>query len=113
MYVCLQVAGIKEELEGVLAELKNDVCDKGSKIAEDRKAQEEGFEKLQNEIKDMREEFKVEGDDCSVNVSKDSVMSVKESRENAMERQKELREEILGKLEETNTSIEQVTKYFA
>ena len=89
------------------------MCDKGSKIAEDRKAQEEGFEKLQNEIKDMREEFKVEGDDCSVNVSKDSVMSVKESRENAMERQKELREEILGKLEETNTSIEQVTKYFA
>ena len=87
--------------------------DKGSKIAEDRKAQEEGFEKLQNEIKEMREEFKVEGDNSSVKVFEDNVISVKESRDNAMEMQKELREEILGKLEETNTNIEQVTEYFA
>ena len=87
--------------------------DKGSKIAEDRKAQEEGFEKLQNEIKEMREEFKVEGDNSSVKFFEDNVISVKESRDNAMEMQEELREDILGKLEETNTNIEQVTEYFA
>lgn len=57
----MQVGGIKEELEGIITELRNDVDDKGAKIAEDRKAQEEGFDRLQNEIKEIREEFKVEG----------------------------------------------------
>ena len=33
-----QVSGMKEELSGLIGELKNDVDDKGTKIEEDRKA---------------------------------------------------------------------------
>ena len=34
----LKVSGMKEELSGLIGELKNDVDDKGAKIEEDRKA---------------------------------------------------------------------------
>ena len=53
--------GIKEELSGLIGELKNDVDDKGTKIEEDRKAQEATFEALNNELKEIKEEFKAEG----------------------------------------------------
>ena len=53
--------GIKEELSGLIGELKNDVDDKGTKIEEDRKAQEAAFEALNNELKEIKEEFKAEG----------------------------------------------------
>ena len=101
------MGGIKEELEGIITELRNDVDDKGAKIAEDRKAQEEGFERLQNEIKEIREEFKVEG---WRRWGRIYCVPVRETKESAMEAQKELREDILGKLDDTNKNIEEVTQ---
>ena len=102
---------IKQELEGVISELRTDVEEKGTKIAEDRKEQEEGFEKLNNEIKEIREEFKLEGEfDMIFSFIISYFFTVRESKDHALEMQKALRDEILGKLEDTNKNIEQVQK---
>ena len=93
----------------MIGELKNDVDDKGTKIEEDRKAQEAAFEALNNELKEIKEEFKAEGA-CSGSTSFFSLLrfSVKENKESSLDAQNKLREEILGKLEDTNRSIDQV-----
>ena len=102
---------IKQELEGVISELRTEVEEKGTKIAEDRKEQEEGFEKLNNEIKEIREEFKLEGEfDMIFSFIISYFFTVRESKDHALEMQKALRDEILGKLEDTNKNIEQVQK---
>ena len=101
--------GIKEELSGLIGELKNDVDDKATKIEEDRKAQEAAFEALNNELKEIKEEFKAEGACCgSTFFSSLLRFSVKENKESSLDTQNQLREEILGKLEDTNRSIDQV-----
>ena len=100
--------GIKEELSGLIGELKNDVDDKGAKIEEDRKAQEAAFEALNNELKEIKEEFKAEGACCGRTSFSLLWFSVKENKESSLDAQNQLREEILGKLEDTNRSIDQV-----
>ena len=126
---------MKEELSGLIGELKNDVDDKGTKIEEDRKvqqiyifqlfllavnphfcrkAQEAAFEALNNELKEIREEFKTEGLYLQHGFPfwsfsfEPFVFLVKENKESALEAQNQLREEILGKLEDTNKNIDQV-----
>ena len=81
----------------------------------DRKAQEAAFEALNNELKEIREEFKAEGFFsvvvdffCLSLLFCSFLFSVTENKESALEAQNQLREEILGKLEETNKSIDQV-----
>ena len=100
--------GIKEELSGLIGELKNDVDDKATKIEEDRKAQEAAFEALNNELKEIKEEFKAEGACCGSTFFSLLRFSVKENKESSLDAQNQLREEILGKLEDTNRSIDQV-----
>ena len=57
-----KVKAIKEELEEIIEELKNDVDEKGHLIYENKKIQEESFELMFNRIDRLKDELKVLGE---------------------------------------------------
>ena len=62
-----KVLTIKEEIEGIIEELKNDVDVKANMIEDNRKDQTQGFEDLNESLKKLRDEFKKEGK-CSIKI---------------------------------------------
>ncbi len=56
-----KVASIKEEIENIIEELKNDVTAKGSEIEENKKIHEEGLAELNKSLEKLKEEFKDDG----------------------------------------------------
>ena len=56
-----KVASIKEEIENIIEELKNDVTAKGSEIGENKKIHEEGLAELNKSLEKLKEEFKDDG----------------------------------------------------
>lgn len=56
-----KVASIKEEIENIIEELKNDVTAKGSEIEENKKIHEEGLVELNQSLEKLKEEFKDDG----------------------------------------------------
>ena len=56
-----KVASIKEEIENIIEELKNDVTAKGSEIEENKKIHEEGLAELNQSLDKLKEEFKDDG----------------------------------------------------
>ena len=56
-----KVSSIKEEIENIIEELKNDVTAKGSEIEENKKIQEEGLAELNQSLEKIKEEFKDDG----------------------------------------------------
>ena len=62
-----KVLTIKEEIEGIIEELKNDVDVKANMIEDNRKDQTQGFEDLNESLKKLRDEFKKEGK-CSIQI---------------------------------------------
>ena len=56
-----KVLSIKEEIETIIEELKNDVNVKSKEIEENKKIQAEGIAELQASLKNLKEEFKEDG----------------------------------------------------
>ena len=56
-----KVAVIKEEIEGIVEELKNDVTAKGNEIEENKKIHNERLEELTQTLDLLREEIKLDG----------------------------------------------------
>ena len=56
-----KVLSIKEEIETIIEELKNDVNVKSKEIEENKKTQDEGIAELQASLKNLKEEFKEDG----------------------------------------------------
>ena len=56
-----KVLSIKEEIESIIEELKNDVNVKSKEIEENKKIQDEGIAELQASLKNLKEEFKEDG----------------------------------------------------
>ena len=56
-----KVAVIKEEIEGIVEELKNDVTAKGNEIEENKKVHNERLEELTQTLDLLREEIKLDG----------------------------------------------------
>ena len=56
-----KVLSIKEEIESIIEELKNDVNVKSKEIEENKKTQAEGIAELQASLKNLKEEFKEDG----------------------------------------------------
>ena len=54
-----KVASIKEEIENIIEELKNDVTAKGSEIEENKKIHEEGLAELNQSLEKIKEEFTI------------------------------------------------------
>ena len=56
-----KVGAIKEEIEGIVEELKNDVAAKGSEIEDNKKIQEERLEELTQTLAQLKEEIRLDG----------------------------------------------------
>ena len=56
-----KVAVIKEEIEGIVEELKNDVTAKGNEIEENKKIHNQRLEELTQTLDLLREEVKLDG----------------------------------------------------
>ena len=56
-----KMKAVKEELEEMIEELKNDVDEKGHLIAEHKKLQEESFELMFSKVEKLKEELKLLG----------------------------------------------------
>ena len=56
-----KVVSIKEDIESIIEELRNDVTAKGNEIEENKKLQEEGLVELNETLAHIKEEFKEDG----------------------------------------------------
>ena len=61
-----KVLSIKGEIESIIEELKNDVNVKSKEIEENKKIHDEGIAELQASLKNLREEFKEDGNTCII-----------------------------------------------
>ena len=52
---------VKEELEELIDEVKNEVDDRGTQIAQNKRHQEQSFEQLQTAMEKLRKELKQMG----------------------------------------------------
>ena len=52
---------VKEELEELIDEVKNEVDDRGTQIAQNKRNQEQSFEQLQTAMEKLRKELKQMG----------------------------------------------------
>ena len=53
-----KVTSLKEELEEMIEEVKNDVDDRGSELASNRELQNQSFNKLDKSMEKLRKELK-------------------------------------------------------
>ena len=103
-----KVLSIKQEIESIIEELKNDVNVKSSEIEENKRIHTEGISELQASLKKLKEEFKEDGK----NIGKVSLLErfvlVKSNREESNEQTNSLKEEVIERLEKTRHQIDQV-----
>ena len=57
-----KVSSIKEDIENIIDELKNDVTSKGCEIEENKKIHQEGIVELNNSLDELKKELKEEGE---------------------------------------------------
>ena len=100
-----KVASIKEEIENIIEELKNDVTAKGSEIEENKKIHEEGLAELNQSLEKLKEEFKDDGYWSRLYECTNFLFSVKATREESDQQTKELKEEVIARLEKTREDI--------
>ena len=109
-----KVSSIKEDIENIIDELKNDVTSKGCEIEENKKIHQEGIVELNKSLDELKKELKEEGEVKDWKEYLDIhclfylFLSVKASKEESKEQSNNLKEEVIARLEKTSADIAEV-----